>query len=541
MYIRTKIGLIQSGTMAAAAAIVLAVIYGAVAKLVNEKDNAYYQEKLAGIVAQVREGEASLQRTGLGDIAAYVQGAQKAVVDAIATQEGAKASPDVYLFIVDGQGRVVLHPRLPPGSAELASAGLGQAIAAKAEGGSLSQTLDGEKVWVTFEQFKPWGWTVGYVVREDFKYAALRHFLSLLLGFSILSILAGTVVSHLSVKRMLRPLGNIVQAATAIGGGDLATEIEEGTADEAGQALTAMRQMATRLAHVLGELRHAVDAVSGAAGQIASTSQGLSQGTGEQAASLEETTSSLEEMSASITQNAENSRQSEQMASQGARDAEESGRAVKETVEAMRSIAEKISIIEEVAYQTNLLALNAAIEAARAGEHGRGFAVVATEVRKLAERAQKAAGEIGTMAGTSVRVAERSGQLIAELVPAIKKTADLVQEVAAASQEQSGGVSQINKAMTQVDQVTQRNAAAGEELASTAEEMSAQAEALRQLMAFFRLREGGGAGAAQRPAPAAAAPAPSVPGAASRPPPPRPPVAVRPNGHAGADHEFKRF
>jgi methyl-accepting chemotaxis protein len=173
------------------------------------------------------------------------------------------------------------------------------------------------------------------------------------------------------------------------------------------------------------------------------------------------------------------------MAKEGARNAEQSGKAVQETVAAMKSIAERISIIEEIAYQTNLLALNAAIEAARAGEHGKGFAVVAAEVRKLAERAQKAAKEIGAMAGTSVRVAEECGQLIVKLVPSIQKTADLVQEVAAASAEQSTGVGQVSKAMGNVDMVTQRNASAAEELSSTAEEMASQAESLQQLMAYF--------------------------------------------------------
>jgi methyl-accepting chemotaxis protein len=183
---------------------------------------------------------------------------------------------------------------------------------------------------------------------------------------------------------------------------------------------------------------------------------------------------------------------------------------VVETVAAMKSIAERISIIEEIAYQTNLLALNAAIEAARAGEHGRGFAVVATEVRKLAERAQKAAKEIGAMAGSSVKVAERSGQLIVELVPTIRKTADLVQEVAAASAEQSSGVGQVSKAMGIVDQVTQRNASAAEELSSTAEEMASQAESLQQLMSFFAVNNQGGV---VRPHVAHPAPAPHLPAA----------------------------
>jgi methyl-accepting chemotaxis protein len=178
------------------------------------------------------------------------------------------------------------------------------------------------------------------------------------------------------------------------------------------------------------------------------------------------------------------------MALKGARDAEEAGRAVADTVMAMKSIAEGISIIEEIAYQTNMLALNAAIEAARAGEQGRGFAVVATEVRKLAERSRTAAKEIGDLASSSVSMAETSGRLLVELVPAIRQTADLVQEVAAASGEQSAGVRQMNTAMAQVDEVTQSNASGAEELAATAEELASQAQALRQLMARFRLKGG---------------------------------------------------
>ncbi len=245
--------------------------------------------------------------------------------------------------------------------------------------------------------------------------------------------------------------------------------------------------MIAKLLEVVSEVRAGAANLAAASGQVSATTQSLSRGTSEQAASVQETTSNIEQMNASISQNADNSRQMEQMASKGVKDGEESGQAVRETVTAMKSIAEKVSIIEEIAYQTNLLALNAAIEAARAGDHGKGFAVVATEVRKLAERSQVAAREISALASSSVRTAERSGTLLSELVPAIRKTADLVQEVAAASREQASGISQVNKAIGHMDQVTQRNAAAGEELASTAEEVASQAESLQQLITFFRV------------------------------------------------------
>ena len=294
-------------------------------------------------------------------------------------------------------------------------------------------------------------------------------------------------ISALIARGLVRPLLRAVALANRIARGDVTDAVAVTSADEIGELQRALREMTGRLRETMSRVRTGADALLAAAGQVAATAQALSRGTSEQAASVEETTAGLEEMSASITQNAENARQTEQMAIAGARDAEGSGDAVRQSVTAMTTIAEKITIIEDIAYQTNLLALNAAIEAARAGEHGRGFAVVATEVRKLAERSQVAATEINALAGTSVAVAKRSGARLAELVPAIRKTAELVQEVAAASREQTSGVTQINKAMGQVDGVTQRTASAAEELASTAEELSSQAAALRQLVAFFQV------------------------------------------------------
>jgi methyl-accepting chemotaxis protein len=211
----------------------------------------------------------------------------------------------------------------------------------------------------------------------------------------------------------------------------------------------------------------------------------LSQGTTEQATSVQEITANLEQMNAIINQNAANSGETRRIAVKGAREAEEGGKAVEETVRAMHKIADRVTIIEEIARQTNLLALNAAIEAARAGDQGRGFSVVASEVRKLSERSQSAAKEIGELAGSSVRIAERSGVLLGELLPSIRKTAELVEEVAAGSNEQATGVQQINRAMSQVDSVTERSATAAEQLASTAEEMTAQAHALRDLVSSF--------------------------------------------------------
>jgi methyl-accepting chemotaxis protein len=286
-----------------------------------------------------------------------------------------------------------------------------------------------------------------------------------------------------AMKKMVESNGQMIAAASGIAAGDLRVRVTpRSDRDALGRALS---NMIEKLTEIISEVRSGASALSVASTQVSSSAQALSQGTSQQASSVEETTSSLQQMSASITQNAENSGQMESMAVKGTGDADESAQAVRQSVEAMTRIAEKISIIEEIAYQTNLLALNAAIEAARAGEHGRGFAVVATEVRKLAERSQAAAKDIGGLATSSVDVAQRSGRLLTELVPTIRRTADLVREVAAASSEQSVGVAQINKAMTLVDQVTQRNASASEELASTAEEMAAQAEALQQTIAFF--------------------------------------------------------
>jgi methyl-accepting chemotaxis protein len=292
-------------------------------------------------------------------------------------------------------------------------------------------------------------------------------------------------------------VGDVVRVMKALSEGDLTQTIDKSYEGAYGQLKEFANGTVLKLSMIIGEVNSAADALTSASEEVSTTSQALSQAASEQAAGVEQTSASIEEMTASIAQNTENAKVTDAMASKAAVEAAEGGEAVKATVTAMKQIAQKIGIIDDIAYQTNLLALNAAIEAARAGEHGKGFAVVAAEVRKLAERSQVAAQEIGTVATGSVELAEKAGTLLAEMVPSIKKTSDLVQEITAASQEQSAGVTQINSAVTQLSQTTQQNASSSEELAATAEEMSGQAEQLQQTMSFFKT--GNGAGNARQP------------------------------------------
>jgi methyl-accepting chemotaxis protein len=276
------------------------------------------------------------------------------------------------------------------------------------------------------------------------------------------------------------------EVVSQVAEGNLNVDIQLNKGDNT-SLLASVANMIKQLSHIIGDVRSSADALSSAAEEVNATAQSLAKGASVQAASVEETSASMEEMSASISQNSENATVTDGMAQKAARDAATGGEAVMGTVAAMQKIAERIGVIDDIAYQTNLLALNAAIEAGRAGEHGRGFAVVASEVRKLAERSQVAAQEIGTLALDTVKRAELAGTMLKDMVPAIRKTADLVQEIAAASSEQNAGVSQINSAIGQVSQTLQQNAAASEELSSTSEEMSAQAIRLQESMTYFTL------------------------------------------------------
>jgi len=377
-------------------------------------------------------------------------------------------------------------------------------------------------------------------------YASARAWTIVVLGACVAIALA---LAWAITRSLTRQLGGepalVAEIASRVSDGDLTMAINT-RANDGGSVLFAMQKMVRKLSLVVTEVNGGAEALAGASEEVSATAQSLSQAASEQAAGVEETSASMEQMTASISQNTENAKVTDGMATKAASEASEGGEAVKATVVAMKQIAQKIGIIDDIAYQTNLLALNAAIEAARAGEHGKGFAVVAAEVRKLAERSQVAAEEIANVASSSVELAEKAGRLLDTIVPNIRKTSDLVQEITAASEEQSSGVGQINAAVVQLNQTTQQNASSSEELAATAEEMSAQAEQLQQAMAFFKLAGAGAGGGAHERAASATIATARKSAARGRPATSRPAAARLPAAVAGDvsdvdESHFARF
>ena len=359
-------------------------------------------------------------------------------------------------------------------------------------------------------------------------------------GLVVFAVIANLALGLLIGRGITRPIHRLAAVARAVARGDLSNEVAASGSDEIRHLTDALNTMSAnlrvtaaladeiakgnlsvqprrlsdqdrlgialetmveRLRGVVSDALSASAAVAAGSGQLAAGAGQLSEGATEQAAAAEQASAAMEEMAASLKQTADNAGQTERIATQSAKDARQSGEAVAGAVRAMHAIAGKITIVQEIARQTDLLALNAAVEAARAGEHGRGFAVVASEVRKLAERSQIAATEIGALSADSLKIARTAGDMLTRLVPDIKKTADLVEEITAACREQDIGAGQINTAIQQLDRVIQRNAAAAEQISSTSEELSGQAGQLRNTIAYFQLEEAApGRGSSRHPA-----------------------------------------
>ena len=339
------------------------------------------------------------------------------------------------------------------------------------------------------------GWKLGISVPEAEINAASRRIATMLSIIALVSLAIALAISVVIARRVTRPINVICSAMGDFAKGDFsmanvaAGERERITArnDELGDLGRSLDEMVVSLKAVVLNVIESARQVSSGSEQLSTTSQQISQGATEQAAAVEEISASMEEMSSNIKQNAENAQKTESIARKSALSAEAGGKAVMQTVDAMRQIAEKITIIEEIARSTNMLSLNASIEAARAGEYGKGFAVVASEVGKLAERSSREASEINALSVSSVKIAEEAGITIRDLIPEIRQTADLVQEISAASGEQDTGANQINQSISQLDQVVQQNASASEESASMSEELAGQADSLKDTIGFFKI------------------------------------------------------
>ena len=282
-------------------------------------------------------------------------------------------------------------------------------------------------------------------------------------------------------------INEVVQVMRCLAQGDLSKKIQSDYRGVYAQLKDDVNTTVDRLTDVLSTAHANSDNTVKTANEVSDAAQHLSDGSTRQSQSLDEISSAMEQISANIRQSADNATLTEQIAQQAAADAQESGNTVNQAVKAMKDIADKVSIVEDIARQTNLLALNAAIEAARAGEHGKGFAVVASEVRKLAERSQKSAAEIGELSSSTMMVAEQAGDRLSTLVPDIQKTAELVQEISVASREQDIGADEINRSLQQLDMAVKQSHETTQTLSQSALQLSAQADEQREVMGFFKL------------------------------------------------------
>lgn len=333
----------------------------------------------------------------------------------------------------------------------------------------------------------PTFWAAIVEVPESVITAAATHDLWQQVAVCLVILTVVLLVLGWVARKIAQPIREAVHLAETIATGDLTQTLSIQSSDEIGQLAQSLNVMQENLRSFIGKIQQAAEQLAAGSEQLSSSSSSLSQGAAEQASNLEETSASIEELASTIQQNAQDAAKTQSVTESSSQRSQEGGKAVLDTVEAMRKIASQITIIDDIADQTNLLALNAAIEAARAGEMGKGFAVVAVEVRKLAERSQTAAKEISALSRDSVNWAENAGKQIQEVMKDVKEAAQLVSGIAYSCQEQSRGADQIRTTMVTLDSVTQKNAAASEETAALSEELSAQAQSLRDLLSEYNI------------------------------------------------------